>query len=144
MQLSLLTLVSALSSIASATLEVQVTELTYTTDDCSGRATGGDIVFPFDTVGIYFNEIYPSSLYVAWSDISGSPAMSVQFLINSTCNLPDGSAVVPFQDLFINKEGCYNLTGLYDKSQAIGMTFLPLVPADAAVPLANVSVINPY
>jgi len=120
---------------ASATLEIEVTEETYITDDCSGSATGGDTHFPYTASCDFFNGVYPNSLFVSWSDTSGSPAMSVQFLIdNSTCSLPEGSAVVPFQDIYIIQEGCYNLTGLYDKTRATGISFLPLVPADAAVP----------
>lgn len=134
--LFLLTLLSALSSMASAVLEIQVTETTYITDDCSGSPTGGDTHFPYTAPCSFFNGVYPESLFVAWSDISGLPAMSVQFLIdNSTCSLPQGSAVVPSQDLYITVEGCCNVTGLYGKTRVTGISFLPLDPADAAAPL---------
>lgn len=47
MKLFLLTLIYAFSSMAFAVLEIQVTETTYITDDCSGNPAGGDIHFPF-------------------------------------------------------------------------------------------------
>ena len=81
----------------------------------------------------YFNGSLPNSLRVSWSDISGNPALLVQFLVdNSTCG--NNCGLSGFNNSCITKEGCYNLTGLYDEERVTGIYFLPLVPADASVP----------
>jgi len=117
MQLSTLTLLSAISTLATA--QFWSSDI-YTSSDCSGSPIrGGEGTYSASCYQMISNV---HSLSFAFEDIT-NPTVAVQVVLNnSTCTTPE---ISPFEYIFITEPGCYNVSDI--SAIATGFVFQPSV-----------------